>query len=325
MGLYFNEAAFELVKAAGCGNLTLVEHLLNEGADVDAQLYAGVNSMVIAAYVGNLELLELVHERGANLEPRTLDEATPLIIAAQHGHLELVKYLIKNHANINAQNDYGSTAIHLATINKHKDVVKYLIEAGAVLNTFNQDGQSPLMSAHYMGSAEIQQMLFDAENNGPIVKLHTAAQKGDINEAEEIINSGVDVNEVRAIDGASAVVFAVMGGQNDMLLFLIDHGADTEVRVKGMPLLGVAVQYNRIEVAETLINHGADPNMFYNNGSPLAVAIHRKYLEMTEMLIKHGAAFTAEVVSLETAIEESAQSNSSVYMVLVGDTDNCSE
>ncbi len=100
--------------ASTYGYLSVVKYLVENGADVHAELDGALKT---AARNGHLEVVEFLVENGANIHS-TNDLA--LSLAAAGGHLDIVKYLGGKGADISPR------ALRLAVKNDHKDIVKYL-------------------------------------------------------------------------------------------------------------------------------------------------------------------------------------------------------
>ncbi len=82
-----------LMVAAAHGDAAQVQHLIEQGADIDAR-----------GYIGN----------------------TALIFAIQEGHTQIVEMLVEAGANINANNDYNTSARSLAIGYGHREIAQAL-------------------------------------------------------------------------------------------------------------------------------------------------------------------------------------------------------
>lgn len=88
-------------------------------------------------------------------------------------------------------------------------------------------------------------------------EIHDAARTGDVARIDQLLNSGVDVNEAPSF--GTALHFAVIRDQVTAVRSLVDHGADLNA------------------VSESL-------------GTPLHAAARNKNVVLVEMLIEAGAA-----------------------------------
>jgi ankyrin repeat protein len=168
----------------GSGNMTslaFVRHLLNSGADIDAQYRgsgsasrytggnaqfgkAGATTFLLAARNSDLALLRLLLEAGADWRIPNRDNCTALLAAAGVGALgsgdelpgseeeviQTVQLLLELGADINSVADHGETAMHGAAYHERPQLVQFLVDNGAdigVWNSPNKFGWTPLMIA----------------------------------------------------------------------------------------------------------------------------------------------------------------------------------
>lgn len=133
------ETAF--YKAVEKGNFTLVNKLLNKGADYTIgrlirSPFSYVDNLLLAVERGDINAVKRFI--GDFNEPQKIKEAinksdppyyrTPLSIASEKGYFELVKLLIENGADVWARNNHGRTPKEMTLrINKH--IIEFLDEA----------------------------------------------------------------------------------------------------------------------------------------------------------------------------------------------------
>ncbi len=118
-------------KACAAGNLEMVAHLLNTGADP--------NGVVRSARH---------HER------------SPLNRACRAQHKEIVQLLLDSGANFNwSDGHHGHTALHEAVRVGNAEIVLMLLERGADTNALTKTGETPLAVAQKHGHAHIVELL----------------------------------------------------------------------------------------------------------------------------------------------------------------------
>lgn len=169
-------------------------------------------NLVEAAGAGDLARVRSMLEAGADVEARarfsvTSPYTTPLIAAAAQGHAQVVHALLAAKADVNALDGvvedgdrYGTTALMLAAAKGHTQVVQALLAANANPDIRWQDGTTALMNAAENGHVEVLKLLLAAKANpSPMWK------------------SG---------GGRSALVKAMMVGNLDTALLLVEGGAD---------------------------------------------------------------------------------------------------
>jgi ankyrin repeat protein len=215
-------------------NLEAMRVLIEKGADVD---YAHEKGLLEAMKSGDEEIVRLLLSNGAKIESRDDEGNTALDYAHEKGLLEamksgdeeIVRLLLSNGAKIESRDDEGNTALHLAS---SEDTILSLIESGADIEARNKQGQTPLLTALMEGKEH---------------KVWIFLGKGASTEC-------MDVPGVMALHHAFAANFT-----DTTILALIDGGANIEARDKRAwtPLLA-AIAYVHREVVRQLLSKGAN-------------------------------------------------------------------
>ncbi|WP_234648435.1 ankyrin repeat domain-containing protein [Dyadobacter sp. CY356] len=146
-----------LMNAINKNDISLVERLIQNGADIDELDEKKDSPLVIAAYKGYNQIVKILLEKGADVS--AVDpgmKATALHAAAYAGRTEAAKLLVDFHIDVNKQGPYnGYTALHDAIWQNNIEVVKVLLDAGADLNLLSNDGKSALDFAQSRNRNEI--------------------------------------------------------------------------------------------------------------------------------------------------------------------------
>lgn len=99
--------------------------LLDQGANIDAQIRGGETAVIFAGWVrDDFDLVKLLVERGADVNKANENGDTPLIDAAYKGNIELVEYLLNNGADISIKNNAGHTALDVASRRGNSEAVQ---------------------------------------------------------------------------------------------------------------------------------------------------------------------------------------------------------
>ena len=116
--------------------------------------------------------------------------------------------------------------------------------------------------------------------------LHSAAIRGDCEEVERLIESGVSVNASNA-NGATPIYIASQEGHSDIVSLLIESGAYVNAAINdGYTPLMIASQNGHFKVVEQIIESGADVNAAIKDGvTPLYIASQNGHLEVVKRLI----------------------------------------
>jgi ankyrin repeat protein len=128
------------------GRTTVVEYILDKGADPNARDNFNLTPLLRAVMEGHTEMARFLIAKGADIEA-TFEGNTSLIEATLQNNNELVKLLIENGACMEAKTKEGHTALHVAATNAYVKIVQTLFHAGAIVDTRNQKLITPLMSA----------------------------------------------------------------------------------------------------------------------------------------------------------------------------------
>ncbi|NXK53536.1 ASZ1 protein, partial [Chauna torquata] len=165
-----------LKKALICGDVSLIEELLNSGINIESSFQFGWTPLMCAASVADFAVVRLLLDRGANacfeidkytvlmaacaahaseenilktvelLLSRNADpnltcrrQMTPLMYAARKGYPHVVGLLVAHGSHINAQDENGYSALIWAAHHGHKSVIFKLLELGADKNLQTKD------------------------------------------------------------------------------------------------------------------------------------------------------------------------------------------
>lgn len=140
-----------LMVAARKGNITLVELLLSNGADINMIGHMSAKTPLrFALSSGNVDLISLLLNKGADVN---LDERRPVVYkAVEMRNKTIVEILIDAGADVNAIDDpENSTALMELSCTEHSDAMdielfKILLQAGADLNVQNEEWDTTALS-----------------------------------------------------------------------------------------------------------------------------------------------------------------------------------
>lgn len=129
----------------------------------------GQTVLMIAAFNGDLSNVNLLLEQGADVNLKDKEGYTALMFAATKGHLDIIRALLRYRVHIDQKNNQGYTAVALATMKNHHQVMKLLIDKGAKINIM-YDNKNLLMLASIHGHVEAAKVLVKLGLN-PFIKL----------------------------------------------------------------------------------------------------------------------------------------------------------
>lgn len=158
-----------LILAADGGHEKVVELLLNNGADIEAQSERTKDTALsLACTKGRYEVVELLLKRGANKEHRNVSDYTPLSLAASGGYVNIIKLLLTHGAEINSRtgSKLGISPLMLAAMNGNTAAVKLLLDMGSDINAqIETNKNTALTLACFQGRHEVVQLLLERKAN----------------------------------------------------------------------------------------------------------------------------------------------------------------
>jgi ankyrin repeat protein len=279
---------------------TVVDLLLDHGADIDAPDLLGQTPLLYAALMGHDALVELLLSRGADIDARNVVGLAPVHGAALCGHLDVMHRLHAAGADVGAADRRRATPLHYATMMGRADVVEALLELGADVRATTATGATP---------------------------LHTASWN--VDEARARVLDGFRLG----MDGAA---YAILRDSMNAILhagdehariarLLLEHGAVVDARnAQRWTPLGEAAARGRHDLTEVLLEHGADWRVRDAAGfTPLHTAAEFGHLAVVEALAERGASLTSAVNDTRTPIHLAAQkgAGSVVAFLLRGGVD----
>ncbi|KAL5037234.1 hypothetical protein RTP6_004701 [Batrachochytrium dendrobatidis] len=148
---YLDEAGCTgLMKAAYRGNLDLVKHLVNHGANINAMDHDGNTPLIWSIVNGHAQIVKYlvedakvdIHNEKQNQFQKNLEEPnsdrsnpllTPLIVAVHGGYQDISEYLLRHGVDVNerAGPGRGRTALMVAAWMRRKTIVQLLLQYGA--------------------------------------------------------------------------------------------------------------------------------------------------------------------------------------------------
>jgi len=297
--------------AARHGDAELANALIAAGANARAATEVGAYTPLhLAAESGSAAIVTLLLRAGAVVDARTSTGATALMLAAAAGDPAVVTPLVDAGADVNAtEHDRLQTPLMFAAANGRVDVVKLLIARGADpnaatkltdLGAFSRNGENPdgrnlavkPETRPRTGPPQIlvpglqRQHLFNEQVawQGGMTPLLFAVRQGYVDVAQTLLDAGVDVNQRKGGDNASALLVATVNGRFDLANMLLSRGANPSltgengvgplyaaINLMWAPRAGypqprghVNQTLSYLDLMKRLLDAGADPNQRVN-------------------------------------------------------------
>ncbi len=251
-------------------------------------------NLILASEKGySLEVLRLLNE-GANVNADLGNGVTPLMYAVQEGHFDVVKILVLNGADVNKVPDNGNSALIAAVLADSLDIAEYLIRHGADIDQADYNKVTPLMQSVANGSYYMTDMLlyYGADVLKKDIHGTDALMLSSLLGLYEIdsllIEHGANVNST---DNKllTPLHMAVQNGYIEIAGLLIEKGADINMSdVSGYTPLGIAVENNDLNMVRFLVDKGAKVNTKISNSqNALTIALDHKNDSIIHFLLEH--------------------------------------
>lgn len=185
------------------------------------------------AYSGDEEGVKALLKAGSRIQGTDCVSCiSPLHYAVAGGHLNVAKILIDHGADVNWNIVVGYSPLHLAAKIGNLEMVNLLLASGSDPGIEDEDGNTPLIIAALAGHANVVRIIrkslhpeIPVHGRKPRTPdIHRAAELGDLEDLENHLMSGSDINSVNA-DGLTPLFHAVIGGHSHTVKFLLKNGA----------------------------------------------------------------------------------------------------
>ena len=176
-----NFGVLPLVQAALSNNVTLINTLLDNGADINARDFNERNPLLqymqeiyLAKIEGNdttgvytskdkvIPMIKLFLEKGINVNAKDNLGEDIMFYVVRNNYMELVDFLIKNYnCDINTTNGQGETPLFIVAQN-YPNLVRSFLQKGANPKVTDNAGRTPAVAAVEMGNMETYDLLENA-------------------------------------------------------------------------------------------------------------------------------------------------------------------
>ncbi|KAF6819220.1 ankyrin unc44 [Colletotrichum plurivorum] len=225
-------------EAALHGHLECVKVLLTaHPATINAGSIGRTTPLALAAYKGHSAIVEHLAENGVNIDATDDDGETCASFALRTWNIRIVKYLLGRGADCRAVDHSGDTLLSRAATTGDVELVKQLLdnECDPLVRGFK--GRTALMKAVLTGWSEVTKLLLfrnpeasEMRDDDGRTCIHLACSFAS---PPEILQTLLDHNPelLLSVDhrGFDAMDIAVMEGRPDLVAVLVDNG---------MPLTG---------------------------------------------------------------------------------------
>lgn len=280
-------------------NLELIQLLIGQKVDVDAQSSYGESPLRLLTREGNYDGAQVLIEAGADDTP-----FSKLHQAAATGDLETILSLLSPDT-IEEQNTWERT-LWLTAIHADQVPAAQLLESqGASTKVLGHTGDTALhLAAEGNACNSLNYLLaqghqIEARASFSNTPLHNAVENDSLDATKLLLKAGADIHALtETIDAPVSYADSV-----PMLKLLHQHGANlNQISGEGRwPLLNFA-ECNDIKGIQWLLDHGAKVDLTSTGSTALRAAIQQDSLAAAELLLKAGANPNARDVDSDTPL-----------------------
>ncbi len=219
-------------------------------------------------------VVETLVEAGADIHHAADNGQTPLITAAVEGHADILAYLHKRGADVNALLDTGCTALFCigegvenrplnVSVTVKRDGKEVTLTDPAEIRQAighhpDDEYDAYIRAARYLIDHGID--LNAKTHKYKQTAVFIAASVGADELVAMMLNTGRIAVNYQDTNGATALHYASRGGHLKIVEMLVEAGADVNLGEEyGYTPLHEAAEYGHVDVARFLIAHGADP------------------------------------------------------------------
>ncbi|KAM6938471.1 DNA-binding protein RFXANK isoform 1-T2 [Lycodopsis pacificus] len=162
--------ALSIHQLAAQGEISQVAaHLTKDGSLLSKQDERGFTPLMWAAAFGEKTMVDFLLEKGADPKTIARERESALTLASSGGYVDIVESLLRHGVDIDAFDWNGGTPLLYTVRGNHIKCVEALLAKGADMTIESDSGYSPMALAVALGHKKIQKVLEDH-----ILKLYKA-------------------------------------------------------------------------------------------------------------------------------------------------------
>ncbi|GAB7358923.1 hypothetical protein MBLNU230_g5000t1 [Neophaeotheca triangularis] len=287
-----NSRGYTALYIATCsGHTAVVSFLLDRGANPNVTCGRLGNALQCAAYLGYVDIVEMLCGRGA--ETRFPGKFESSLHAACNGDQEaVVETLLSNGFPLSTQDEYDAALLAVTKAGFSCALEKLEIHPLSNTSPSNKKQQQVKDAIAGGNVALLSRLLRQSAFDDLVAKdsLALSALQGQLQMAEFLIDSGIDVDEPGPL--GTPLRCASAYGRNEVCSFLINKDADVNKNGPFGPALHTAAMRGHLHTAKLLLDNGADVDAQGGHfGTPLQAAAYHGHVELVNLFLDAKADF----------------------------------
>ena len=217
------------------------------------------NALMMAAEYGYASMVQLLLNQGANANYQDDIGYTPLLLACEKNHLSTAETLINHGADVTITNNNGETALMKASKAGNIALVRLLLEKGSdiLINAVTKSERTTAIALAVGANHEIEVDGDDDSDEGITYRegkywsTQTLPEQQLIEIIEILLQSGADINIPHCEQ--TPLINAAQNGLINVMKLLLDNGAKLELTDnEGYNAVSIADLFDRTEVLSFL-------------------------------------------------------------------------
>ncbi|MEM1257182.1 MAG: ankyrin repeat domain-containing protein [Bacteroidota bacterium] len=319
------------------GNLELMQHLLELGADPHMKTSRGTNMLLMAAIGGveNTEIYDLILTKGIPVDYTNDSGANALLLltSASVDNTTTFDYFLNKGIPLTTTDTEGNNLFNYAAIGGNLEIMKYWASKGVAFNHMNNSGENAILYASQgMKRQTLRPEVFaylsnelglsiDQVNWQGQTPLHHAARRGTPELLQLFMDNGVSATQIDE-QGNTALLNSASGKKENVALLLKSDIRVNHQNFNGHTALTRAVQRGSKEIFDLLLANGADALVVDAEGNNLLYHAFNSYRKRTkaaadymiDQLIAQGVAAKANFSEGNTLIHLSIEKESTYLL-----------
>ncbi|KAL6722060.1 hypothetical protein ACLMJK_001165 [Lecanora helva] len=311
------EGPSALWAAANGGHMDVLQYLLEQGAEVNAQNDERGTPLYVAASGFYPDIIRELLHHGADVNLKGGWHVRPLNVASYNGYVDIVEILLEHNVDVDPDDEYQyGSALGAAARRGHAEIVSSLLKKAWNVNKRVKTYGSPLVAAAAYGHTEAIKAMFQHEIEGPsqVQALEIASKNGRIEVVKCLLEQTPYLPHQKAFHNAAMygrdeiVELLATRGTNSEMLDMSVYDASDQERESTVDLLlklgaspdaegkeyGTALQAAAYDgstgIVKSLLSRNADVHKQGGDyGTALQAAALNGHSDIVQLLLDHGA------------------------------------